>query len=103
MFEKHGSTPLYDVAVELERQMADLTGHKGIYPNVDFYSGILYDKMKIPVDLFTPIFAIARVAGWLAHLIEQLNSNRIFRPSQIWTGEADREWLPISDRGARAR
>jgi citrate synthase len=98
VFDKHGSTPLYDVAVELERQMADLTGHKGIYPNVDFYSGILYDKMKIPVDLFTPIFAIARVAGWLAHLIEQLNSNRIFRPSQIWTGEADRDWMPISDR-----
>src|SRR6185436_12874234 len=94
VFEKYGSTPLYDVAVELERQMADLTGHKGIYPNVDFYSGILYDKMKIPVDLFTPIFAIARVTGWLAHLIEQLDNNRIFRPSQIWTGEADRDWMP---------
>jgi citrate synthase len=98
VFEKYGSTPLYDVAVELERQMAELVGHKGIYPNVDFYSGILYDKMKIPVDLFTPIFAIARVAGWLAHLNEQLQNNRIFRPSQIWTGEADREWIPISDR-----
>ncbi|MFI5307918.1 MAG: citrate synthase [Polyangiales bacterium] len=98
VFEKHGSTPLYDIAVELERQMADLVGHKGIYPNVDFYSGILYDKMKIPVDLFTPIFAIARVAGWLAHLLEQLQNNRIFRPSQVWSGTADREWLPMSDR-----
>jgi len=98
VFEKHGSTPLYDVALELERQMADLVGHKGIYPNVDFYSGILYDKMKIPVDLFTPIFAVARVAGWLAHLLEQLQNNRIFRPSQVWSGAIDREWLPISDR-----
>jgi citrate synthase len=98
VFEKHGSTPLYDVAVELEHQMADLVGGKGIYPNVDFYSGILYDKMKIPMDLFTPIFAVARVAGWLAHLIEQLQSNRIFRPSQIWNGHSDREWIPLSDR-----
>ena len=99
VFEKYGSTPLYDIAIELERQMADLVGQKGIYPNVDFYSGILYDKMKIPTDLFTPIFAVARVAGWLAHLLEQLHNNRIFRPSQIWTGHADREFLPIAARG----
>ena len=98
VFERYGSTPLYDVAVELEHQMAELTGHKGIYPNVDFYSGILYDKMKIPVDLFTPIFAIARVAGWLAHLLEQLQNNRIYRPSQIWSGAIDREWVSIAER-----
>jgi citrate synthase len=98
VFERYGSTPLYDIATELERQMAELVGHKGIYPNVDFYSGILYDKMKIPVDLFTPIFAIARVAGWLAHLLEQLQNNRIFRPSQIWSGAIDREWTPLAER-----
>ena len=98
VFAKHGSTPLYDLAVELEHQMAGLVGQKGIYPNVDFYSGILYEKMKIPVDLYTPIFAIARVSGWLAHLLEQLKNNRIFRPSQVWTGTADRDWIPISDR-----
>jgi citrate synthase len=98
VFEKFGSTPLYDIAVELEKQMADLVGSKGIYPNVDFYSGIVYDKMRIPSDVFTPIFAVARVSGWLAHWLEQLGSNRIFRPSQIWTGSADREWIPISDR-----
>ncbi len=98
VFEKHGSTPLYDVATELERQMAELVGHKGIYPNVDFYSGILYEKMGIPSDLFTPIFAIARVAGWLAHLLEQLENNRIFRPSQVWTGKADREFVTMDKR-----
>jgi citrate synthase len=98
VFEKHGSTPLYDVAVQLEEQMADLVGGKGIYPNVDFYSGILYDKMKIPTDLFTPIFAVARIAGWLAHFSEQLSNNRIFRPSQIWTGHADREFVAMADR-----
>jgi citrate synthase len=98
VFEKHGSTPLYDIATELERQMEQLVGHKGIYPNVDFYSGILYEKMGIPTDLFTPIFAVARVAGWLAHLVEQLQNNRIFRPNQIWTGKADRSWVPMQER-----
>lgn len=90
LFEKFGASPIYGVATELEKQMEQLVGHKGIYPNVDFYSGIVYEKMEIPVDLFTPVFAIARVSGWLAHLLEQLQDNRIFRPSQIWVGEADR-------------
>ena len=79
--------------------MADLVGGKGIYPNVDFYSGIVYQKLDISSDLFTPIFAISRVAGWLAHLLEQLEGNRIFRPSQIWVGEADRTFVPIEERG----
>ena len=58
--------------------------------------------MKIPTDLFTPIFAIARVAGWLAHLLEQLHNNRIFRPSQIWTGNAiDRDFIPIRTGASR--
>ncbi len=99
LFEEQGRTPVYDVAVELERQMADLVGGKGIYPNVDFYSGIVYEKLGIETDLFTPVFAIARVAGWLAHWLEQLEGNRIFRPNQIWTGEADRKFTPIGERG----
>jgi citrate synthase len=99
LFAKFGSTPDYDLAVELERQMAELVGAKGIYPNVDFYSGIVYQKLGIPTDLFTPIFAISRVAGWLAHLLEQLEGNRIFRPSQIWVGETDRPFVPIEQRG----
>ncbi|KPK15571.1 MAG: citrate synthase [Myxococcales bacterium SG8_38] len=98
LFKKFGSTPDYDLAVELEGQMADLVGNKGIYPNVDFYSGIVYQKLGIPMDLFTPIFAISRVAGWLAHLLEQLEGNRIFRPSQIWVGETDRAFVPIEER-----
>jgi citrate synthase len=84
--------------VELEGQMTELVGNKGIYPNVDFYSGIVYKKLGIPVDLFTPVFAISRVAGWLAHLLEQLEDNRIFRPSQIWIGEADRTFTAIEER-----
>ncbi len=98
LFEKFGASPIYAVATELEKQMEQLVGHKGIYPNVDFYSGIVYEKMGIPVDLFTPIFAIARVSGWLAHLLEQLQDNRIFRPTQIWVGDADREVPAIGSR-----
>ncbi len=99
LFAKFGNTAEYDVALELESQMADLVGGKGIYPNVDFYSGIVYEKLGIPRDLFTPIFAISRVAGWLAHLLEQLEGNRIFRPTQIWVGEADRAFVPMNERG----
>lgn len=98
LFDKFGRTPLYDIAVELETQMASLVGAKGVYPNVDFYSGIVYAKMGIPVDLFTPVFAIARVSGWLAHLLEQLSDNRIFRPNQVWTGQADRDFVPFERR-----
>ena len=98
LFRKFGSTPDYDLALELETQMTDLVGAKGIYPNVDFYSGIVYQKLGIRTDLFTPIFAISRVSGWLAHLLEQLEGNRIFRPSQIWVGEADRTFVPIEER-----
>ncbi|MCB9600785.1 MAG: citrate synthase [Sandaracinus sp.] len=99
LFDKLGTTPIYSIAVELERQMKDLVGHKGIAPNVDFYSGIVYEKLGLDTDNFTPVFAISRVSGWLAHLLEQLEDNRIYRPSQVWTGTADRTVVPIADRG----
>ncbi|MEM9190130.1 MAG: citrate synthase [Myxococcota bacterium] len=99
LFDRFGRTPIYDTAVQLETQMEALVGHKGIYPNVDFYSGIVYEKMGIETDLFTPIFTIARIAGWMAHLLEQLDTNRIFRPNQIWIGEHDRQFVPLSERG----
>ncbi|MFW6052025.1 MAG: citrate synthase [Myxococcota bacterium] len=98
LFDELGPTELYGTALELEKQMQDLVGKKGIYPNVDYYSGIVYQKMGIPTDLFTPVFAIARVAGWLAHLLEQLEDNRIFRPNQLWTGRIDRSFVPIDQR-----
>ncbi len=100
LFRECGSSPLYDVALELERAAQDVLGEKGIYPNVDFYSGIIYDKMGLPVEYFTPIFAIARVAGWLAHWVEQLRENKLFRPGQIYEGEHNRPYVPIEKRGA---
>jgi citrate synthase len=98
LFDRFGHDPLYDLARRLEDAAASRLGPKGIYPNVDFYSGLVYRKLGIPEDLFTPIFAIARTAGWLAHWKEQLGANRIFRPSQIYTGSLQRDWLPLEDR-----
>jgi citrate synthase len=98
LFNRFGHDAMYDVAVRLEEVAAERLGPKGIYPNVDFYSGLVYRKLGIPRDLFTPIFAIARVAGWLAHWKEQLGANRIYRPTQIYTGSDGRQWLPLENR-----
>jgi len=100
LFVRFGYDTMYDVARRLEEVAADRLGPKGIYPNVDFYSGLVYRKLGIPRDLFTPIFAIARTAGWLAHWREQLGANRIYRPTQIYTGSAERPWLPLECRPA---
>lgn len=98
LFEKFGHDKYYDIAVELERAVEEKLGTKGIYPNVDFYSGVVYRKLGIPTDLFTPVFAIARVAGWLAHWKEQLAENRIFRPTQIYNGIHNADYVPIDQR-----
>jgi len=98
LFDRFGHTPMYQVAIELEKVMAELVGHKGVYPNVDYYSGIVYSKMDIPTDLFTPIFAISRTAGWLAHWLEQIKDNRIFRPTQVYTGVRERKYRSLSER-----
>lgn len=88
----------YAKAIELERIAAGIYGPKGIYPNVDFYSGIVYKALGIPRDLFTPIFAVARVAGWLAHWLEQLHNNRIYRPEQVYVGKRDVAYVPLGQR-----
>jgi citrate synthase len=98
VFVETGRPKLYQLAVEVERVAAGILGPKGIYPNVDFYSGIVYLAIGIPRDLFTPIFAIARVAGWLAHWLEQLKNNRIFRPEQIYVGKHDVHYMPLEQR-----
>ncbi|KPK40456.1 MAG: citrate synthase [Gammaproteobacteria bacterium SG8_47] len=92
------ANPLLETAKAVEQVCEDRLGPKGVWPNVDFYSGILYREMGIPADQFTAIFAIARSAGWLAHWREQLGDNRIFRPTQIYTGEEPREYVPIDSR-----
>ncbi|HNP81835.1 MAG TPA: citrate synthase [Nitrospira sp.] len=98
LFNVCGTSPLYEVAVAVEQLAGERLTDKGIYPNVDFYSGIIYDKMGIEVDLFTPLFAMARVSGWLAHWLEQLRENKLYRPDQIYSGEHDRHYVPIDKR-----
>lgn len=87
--------PMFETAKAVEEICVDRLAKKGVYANVDFYSGILYTEMGIPADQFTAIFAIARSAGWLAHWREQLSDNRIFRPTQVYAGEPARDYTPI--------
>lgn len=98
LFNICGTSPLYEVAVAVEQLANERLQSKGIYPNVDFYSGIIYDKMSIEVDLFTPLFAMARVSGWLAHWLEQLRENKLYRPDQIYSGEHNQSYVPIERR-----
>lgn len=98
LFKETGTSALYDVAVEVERVAAEHFEAKKVYPNVDFYSGIVYDKLGIELEFFTPIFAMARVAGWLAHWFEQLKENKLYRPDQIYDGEHNRPYVPIGER-----
>lgn len=98
LFNACGTSPLYETAVAVEQLADERLQGKGIYPNVDFYSGIIYDKMGIEVDLFTPLFAMARVSGWLAHWLEQLRDNKLYRPDQIYSGEHNRSYVPIDRR-----
>ncbi len=92
-------SPLFETALKVEEVATERLASKGVYPNVDFYSGVLYAEMGIPADQFTSIFAISRCAGWLAHWREQLADNRIFRPTQVYTGEKDREYVLLGARG----
>jgi citrate synthase len=98
VFAESGKPAKYEMAVEVEKVAAGILGPKGIYPNVDFYSGIVYQALGIPRDLFTPIFAIARVSGWLSHWLEQLRNNRIYRPEQIYVGKNDANYVPLEQR-----
>ena len=97
--EKKGNlSPMFETALALEEACEKELGPKGVYPNVDYYSGILYTEMGIPADQFTSIFAISRIAGWMAHWREQLADNRIFRPTQIYTGQESRSYVPMDER-----
>jgi len=90
----------YEILKEIEQVFGDRMKDKGkpIYPNVDFFSGALYRLLGIPTVLFTPIFAVARVAGWLAHVLEQREDNRIYRPKSLYVGKKDIPFVPIEKR-----
>ncbi len=89
---------LFKTALKVEEIMEKKFGPKGIYPNVDFYSGFVYKALGIPTDMFTSIFAMARCAGWIAHILEYRESNRIFRPRGIYSGPVNVRYIPIKER-----
>ncbi len=76
-----------------------VSSEKGLLPNVDFYSATVYYSLGIPIDLYTPIFAASRISGWLAHIYEQWENNRIYRPRGQWTGRSGLKYVPLSQRG----
>jgi len=95
---RSGASRILETALALEEACEERLAPKGVYPNIDYYSGILYREMGFPTDQFTSLFAIARTAGWLAHWREQVSENRIFRPTQIYCGAEDRAYRPIDER-----
>jgi citrate synthase len=90
---------LFATATELEKQvLASFGKEKNIFPNVDYYSGFVYNSLGISVDFFTPLFAVARVAGWTARVFEYLQNNRIFRPRAMYVGEFNNKYVPLEER-----
>lgn len=98
--EIQGDQKLYEFLKQLEKSFEVRMSEKGkpVYPNVDFFSGAVYTILGIPRYLFTPIFAAARSAGWLAHILEQRKDNRIFRPRALFAGPDPRPYVPIENR-----
>jgi citrate synthase len=102
VFEVTGKNPLLEIAQELERiaLQDDYFVTRKLYPNVDFYSGLIYEAMGFPTDMFTVLFAIPRTAGWLAQWEEMLRDpeTKIVRPRQIYVGSDQRDYVPLAAR-----
>lgn len=93
--KKIGKPELYQMSILIDDTMQK---EKGLMPNVDFYSATVYHSMGIPTDIFTPIFAVSRIAGWCAHAFEQYANNRIYRPRGKWMGKSGLKWTELNKR-----
>jgi citrate synthase len=93
--EQSGNTLWYEMSTAIEKLVYE---KKGLKPNVDFYSASVYTYLGIPRDLFTPIFAMSRVTGWTAHVLEQYADNRLIRPRAEYTGLTNQSYVPIDQR-----
>src|SRR5207237_5035999 len=101
VFEVTGKNPLLDIALKLEEVALsdDYFISRRLYPNVDFYSGLIYQAMSFPIEMFTVLFAIPRTSGWLAHWVELLEQDqKIARPRQLYIGADQREYVPLGSR-----
>jgi citrate synthase len=97
--ESSGDTKWLDYTTAIEEYLTDQgLLDKGIAPNVDFYSGSVYDSMGIPVDMYTPIFAMSRAGGWIAHVVEYQEDNRLIRPRARYTGPKESTFVPVDER-----
>jgi citrate synthase len=95
MADKKGETKWYDMSQRIEKLMLE---KKGMHPNVDFYSASTYYLMGIPLDLYTPIFAVSRISGWTGHILEQYANNKLIRPRAEYIGKRDQKYVAIGDR-----
>jgi citrate synthase len=93
--ELTGNSRYYEMSRRMEQVVLDA---KGLHPNVDFFAASVYHALGIPTDLFTPVFAISRMSGWTAHVIEQHEDNRLIRPDSEYTGPRDQHWVPVDQR-----
>ena len=98
LFKDSKKAKILEIAEEVEKVVHEKLAHKKIFPNIDFYSGIVFQGLGIPTELFTPIFAMGRVTGWLAHWLEQLKTNRIYRPDQKYIGTHNQPYTSIEER-----
>jgi len=92
---KKGETKLFETALAIEESALRHLAGSPIFPNVDSYSGIVFHTLGIPTDLFTPVFAMSRIAGWTAHAIEYLENNRLIRPKALYVGQTELPYTPI--------
>ena len=95
MADKTGISKWYEMSERIEKLMLE---KKGMYPNVDFYSASTYYLMNIPLDLYTPIFAVSRISGWTGHILEQYANNKLIRPRAEYIGNRDLKYVPIGER-----
>ncbi len=95
MADKTGVSKWYEMSQRIEQLMLE---KKGMYPNVDFYSASTYYLMGIPLDLYTPIFAVSRISGWTGHILEQYGNNKLIRPRAEYIGKRDQKYVPIAER-----
>lgn len=97
--ELRGDYSWYEVAEKLEEYMTAKLSHKGVYANTDLYASVVFHYLGLPVDLNLPVFAMARTAGWIAHVVEYRAKNRLIRPTEKYIGPLGLRYAPIEDRG----
>jgi len=93
-----GNEKFFEVAKAVEQTMVRQLGAKGIYPNVDYYAGVVYYLLGLPPDLFPVTFAVSRISGWVAHVLEYWEDNRIMRPLDLYIGPREAVYVPIDQR-----